>query len=119
MLKELICISCSMGCRIKVDKESRKVFGNSCPKGADYGINEVFNPVRVITSVVKVANGDLSVLPVKTNGAIPKNFNFACINEINKVTINAPVKVGDIIIKNVLNTGIDIVATRDIAATKC
>lgn len=118
MKKELICISCPMGCRLKVDAEKKEVTGNACPRGKEYGINEVLHPVRVITSVVKIINGTLPVLPVKTNGAIPKQLNFACMEEINKVTVAAPVKRGDVIIKNVLETGVDVVATRGMEKMK-
>lgn len=114
MEKELICIVCPKGCHLKVDAEAKSVTGNGCPRGFEYGINEVTNPVRVITSTVKVQNGELPVVPVKTTNAIPKELNFKCMEEINKVIINAPVKIGDIVIQNVLGTGADIVVTRNV-----
>lgn len=114
MDRELICICCPKGCHLKVNAEANKVSGNSCPRGVEYGINEVTNPVRVITSTVKVRNGDVKLVPVKTSSAIPKELNFKCMNEINKAIIEAPIKVGDIIIKNILDTGIDIIATKNI-----
>lgn len=114
MEKELICICCPKGCHLKVDAEAKKVSGNGCIRGIEYGINEVTNPVRVITSTVKVENGELPVVPVKTNNPIPKNLNFKCMEEINKVTLSAPVKIGDVVIKNVLGIGVDIVTTRNI-----
>ena len=114
MEKELICICCPNGCHLKVDIENNKVTGNKCKRGIEYGINEMTHPVRVITSTVKVIDGSLPVVPVKTNGAIPKELNFKCMEEINKAIIKAPVKVGDIIIKNVLDTNIDVVAAKNI-----
>ena len=114
MEKELICICCPKGCRLKVDTENKSVQGNGCARGIEYGINEVTNPVRVITSTVKVENGELAVVPVKTNNPIPKGLNFKCMEEINKTLIEAPVMIGDVIIRNVLGTGVDIVATRGI-----
>ncbi|GAB6169603.1 DUF1667 domain-containing protein [Clostridium carnis] len=114
MVKELICICCPMGCHLKVDIENNKVTGNTCKRGEQYGINEVTNPVRVITTTVKVSEGELPVVPVKTNGAIPKDLNFKCMEALNKIKVEAPVKLGDIISKNILNTGIDVIATRDI-----
>lgn len=114
MEKELICICCPKGCHLKVDAENKSVQGNGCNRGIEYGINEVTNPVRVITSTVKVENGELPVVPVKTNNPIPKGLNFKCMEEINKVTIKAPVKIGDVVIKDVLGTGVDIVATRNV-----
>lgn len=114
MEKELICITCPKGCHLKVDVEANKVTGNACPRGAEYGINEVTNPVRVITSTVKVNNGELAVVPVKTNKPIPKGLNLKCMEEINKVSISAPVRIGDVVIENVLGTGVDVVVTRNV-----
>ena len=114
MEKELICICCPKGCHLIVDAENESVQGNGCTRGIEYGINEVTNPVRVITSTIKVENGELPVVPVKTNNPIPKGLNFKCMEEINKASIEAPVMIGDVIIRNVLGTGVDIVATRGI-----
>lgn len=114
MVKELICISCPMGCHLKVDVDNKTVTGNTCKRGEIYGLNEVTNPVRVVTSTVKVNGGELPVVPVKTAGAIPKKLNFECMKVMNETTVNAPIKMGDILIKDVLGTGIDVVASRDI-----
>ncbi|MBC5627977.1 DUF1667 domain-containing protein [Clostridium sp. NSJ-6] len=114
MKKELICISCPLGCHLTVDAENKTVTGNTCKRGEIYGLNEVINPVRVITSTVKIEGARLPVLPVKTNGAIPKNMNFEAMNIINSVTCTAPIKVGDVIIKDILGTGIDVVAARSL-----
>ena len=114
MEKELICITCPKGCHLKVDAEANKVTGNACPRGAEYGINEVTHPVRVITSTVKVKNGQIPVVPVKTKTPIPKELNFKCMEEINKATIVAPINIGDIVITNILGTGVDIVTTRNV-----
>lgn len=114
MERELICISCPKGCHLKVDEDSLSVSGNSCPKGAEYGVNEVTNPVRIVTSTVKVNKGEAPVVPVKTEKAIPKGLIMKCMEEINKASISAPVKIGDVIIKNVLETGVDVVATKNV-----
>lgn len=114
MEKELICICCPMGCHLKVNIEENKVSGNGCKRGIDYGLNEVTNPVRVITTTVKVNNGELSVLPVKTNGEIPKGLIFKCMEELKKVEVNAPISIGDIVLSNILDTGINIVSCRDL-----
>lgn len=114
MVKELICISCPMGCHLKVDVDNKTVTGNTCKRGEIYGLNEVTNPVRVVTSTIKVNGGELPVVPVKTAGAIPKKLNFECMKVINETTVNAPVKMGEVLIKDVLGTGIDVVASRNI-----
>jgi len=116
-MKEFVCITCPMGCHLKVnddDKNNIIVNGNTCPRGRIYGINEVTNPKRMITSSVKVNNGIDLVVSVKTKEAIDKSLIFDVLNELKDVSVDAPIKIGDVIIKNVLNTGVDIVATRNV-----
>lgn len=115
MERELICICCPKGCHLKVEDKNLTVSGNSCPRGAKYGVNEVTNPVRTITSTVKVDDGEAPVVPVKTQNPIPKGLTMKCMEEINKAAISAPVKIGDIVIENVLETGINVVATKNVA----
>ena len=71
-MTELICIVCPKGCRLKVDEENGYVVsGNSCPRGAEYGINELLNPVRTVTSTVAIEGGIHRRLPVKTSRPVP------------------------------------------------
>ena len=114
MIKELICISCPMGCHLKVNTEIKEVTGNTCKRGEIYGINEVTNPVRVITTTVKVKDGELPVIPVKTKTPIPKELNFKAMEVLNSIEIEAPISMGDIIVKDILGTGVDVVATRSL-----
>lgn len=112
-MRDLICIVCPRGCHLKVD-EKLNVTGNFCKRGDTYGKTEVTNPTRIITSTVKINSSILSRLPVKTDRPIPKEMIFEVMHEINKITLDAPIKTKDIIIENVLNTGANIVATRTI-----
>lgn len=113
-MKDMICILCPVGCRIKVDEnDDYKVTGNQCPKGAGYGKKELTFPTRTITSTVKIKNAIHNRLPVKTSIEIPKGMIFEIMKELDNVEVIAPVKVGDVIIENVLGTGADIVSTRD------
>ncbi len=115
--KELVCIVCPMGCRLTVTKENDNyvVTGNQCPRGKDYGIKELTNPTRVLTTTVKIKNGLLNRIPVKTKEPIPKDKIFECMDVINRIEIEAPVKVGDIVVENVLETGVDVVASRSMS----
>lgn len=110
---ELICITCPRGCHLKVD-ENLNVTGNMCPRGAIYAKNELTHPVRMVTSTVAVDSQCESRLPVKTKDPIPKELIFKVMEEINKIVVKAPIKIGDVIIKDVLGSGVDIVATKDI-----
>jgi CxxC motif-containing protein len=112
-MTELICIVCPQGCHLKVDEENGyEVKGNSCPRGAEYGKKELVNPTRVITTTVAIEGGIYRRIPVKTAGDIPKGMIFEIMDEINKVVVKAPVKVGDVIIENVLGTGVNVVSAK-------
>ena len=112
-MKELTCIVCPRGCRLTID-DDLNVTGNSCPRGAQYAKDELTNPKRMITSFVRVKNRENTVVSVKTSTSIPKGMIFDVMNEIDKVRVTAPTKIGDVAIKNVLNTGADIIITKNI-----
>ena len=112
-MKELICIVCPKGCHLKVDENNGySVTGNGCEKGVEYGKNELINPMRVITSTVKIEGALHRRCPVKTNTSIPKGKMMEIVKELDAVTLKSPVNVGDVVIKNVAQTGADIVATK-------
>ena len=112
--RELTCIGCPMGCFLTVvleNGEAVSVSGNTCQKGEIYARKEVVNPTRIVTSTVKVAGGDRSRVSVKTSSDVPKDKIFDVMEEINRSCVDAPVSIGDVIIKNVADTGSDIIAT--------
>ena len=112
-MKELICITCPRGCHLQVD-DNLNVTGNMCPRGALYAKAELTHPTRMVTSSVWVESKIESRLPVKTKEPIPKELIFPVMEEIEKITVKAPIIIGDVIIKDVLGTGVDIVATKNI-----
>lgn len=114
MKTEVTCVVCPMGCKMVIDKIDGvyKVSGNTCKRGEKYCIEEITNPKRVITSTVKLEGSYLNLLPVKTNGSVPKGMMFDVMKALDSITVLAPVNVGDIIIKDVLGTGIDIVSSK-------
>lgn len=104
-----------MGCHLEViEKENGGyiITGNQCKRGAEYGEKELTNPTRVLTSTVKINDGFLKRLPVRTNDEMPKGLLFEAMKIINQVEIDAPVKVGEVVISNILDTGVDIVSSR-------
>lgn len=116
-MKELICIVCPKGCHLKVDENNGySVTGNSCPRGAEYGKNELVNPMRTITSTVKVEGKEARRVSVKTSDNIPKGKIWDVMAELDKVVVKAPVHVGDVVLPNVLDLGVDIVATKNVKA---
>ncbi len=114
-MKDLICIVCPKGCHLKVDEENGyAVTGNGCERGAIYGANELRDPRRVVTSTVCLKSKTHSRLPVKTVSAIPKSLVFDAVKLLDGVRITTPVNRGDVILSNVLNTGVDFVAARTV-----
>ncbi|PRR79339.1 hypothetical protein CLLI_08190 [Clostridium liquoris] len=117
--RELICIGCPMGCNLQVeinDKEVTKVSGNICPRGKAYAEKECTNPTRIVTSSVKVENGQVDMVSVKTERDIPKDKIFQCMKCIKKAKAKAPVEIGQVIIENVAATGVNVIATKKITA---
>ena len=117
--RELTCIGCPMGCALTVEMENGEVTnvtGNTCKIGDNYARKEVTNPTRIVTSTVVIDGGVHARIPVKTATDIPKSAIFKVMDDINKVRVKAPVKIGDVVLKNVAGTGVDVVATRNIAA---
>lgn len=118
VMRELICINCPIGCDLKVygdNKDNIRVEGNKCPRGEIYGKDEVLNPRRMVTSSVPIRKdektGIYEMVSVKTESAVPKELIFQVLSEIKRIKLTVPVEVGDVILRNVLGTGIDIVAT--------
>lgn len=116
---ELTCIRCPIGCAITVtqddDGKVTDITGNSCPNGYKYAANEVTNPTRIVTTTVRVKGGTLPVVSVKTKGDVPKGKMFECVKAINKMEVSAPVAIGDVIVHDVAGTGVDVVATKNVA----
>ncbi len=112
-MKEFTCIVCPRGCRLTID-DNMNVTGNTCPRGKDYAISEVTNPVRTITSSVRVTNREDLLVSVKTSGAIPKGKIFDVMEEINKIGVTAPCHIGQIVKENVLGLGVNIIITKNI-----
>ena len=111
-MTNLICITCPKGCHLTVDEENDyKVTGNGCPRGAEYGRNELLHPVRVITSTVRIDGAAVARLPVKTDRPLPKEKMFDCMQLINGLSAKSPVKVGQVLASNILGTDVNIVAT--------
>jgi N utilization substance protein A len=91
-----------------------KVEGNTCPRGKTYAISEMTEPKRMITSSVEVTGGNYHMVSVKTSEPIAKELIFKALDTLKGVVLSAPVKEGDTVVKDILGTGVDFVATRDV-----
>ena len=119
--KELICIGCPLGCNLTVEMDGGQVVsvnGNTCKRGDDYARKELTDPRRIVTSTVPVAGGNLPVVSVKTATDIPKGKIRECLIALKEVTLTAPVQIGDVIVENVADTGVDVIATKYISAVE-
>lgn len=116
--REIICIVCPRGCQLEVTKDDNskgyKVKGNQCMRGEEYGMKEVSNPTRVLTTTVKLKNAHLKRLPVRADAPISKELIISCMKELNHLEVQAPVKAGTILVQNILNTGANVISARSI-----
>ena len=116
--RELTCIGCPLGCAITVTLENgaiQEVTGFTCKRGHDYAWKEVTNPTRIVTTTVRLtgSRNGAAVVSCKTAQDIPKGKIFAVVSALKQVTAQAPVHIGDVLLQNVAETGVDIIATKD------
>ena len=117
MKKTMTCIICPNGCELETEIENGKVVsvtGNLCPRGKAYALQEVESPKRTIASSVRIKNGTLPLVSVRLNKAVDKDKIFEVMKEINSITLEAPVHVGDVVVKNILGTDSDLIITKNI-----
>ena len=112
----LVCINCPRGCHLVVNKngESISVSGNFCKRGETYAINELTNPLRTVTTTVEVISKKYKRLPVITSAPVPKDKMMELMKSLKGVCVNAPVKINDVVVKDILGLGIDLIASKSI-----
>lgn len=113
-MTNLVCIGCPRGCHLEVDENNDyTVNGNFCLRGAEYGKQELTDPKRVLTTSVKIENAMYQSLPVKSNKGLPKAKLIDAAKSLKDIKVKSPVKIGDVIVENILNTGVDIVSCKN------
>ena len=113
----LICIGCPLGCPLEVEMDGAEIIsisGNTCKNGDKYARKELTNPTRIVPSLVRVVGGTLGMVSVKTASDIPKGKIFDCVKALKDVEVQAPVKIGDVIVENVAGTGVNVIATKNV-----
>ena len=115
-MKQITCITCPIGCRITVDGEkgAYTFSGNKCPKGALFAKTELTSPVRSLTTTVRTSFPEMPVLPVRTNGEVPKEKIPEIIRALAKVVITEKVGIGETVVANISGTGCGVIATGNI-----
>ena len=114
MKRMITCIVCPMGCTMAVEMNGEEitVVGNACPRGEKHAIGEVKNPVRSLTSIVRVTNREDTMVSVKTSAPIAKGRMYEAMEKIRSAAVAAPVRIGDVLLRDVC--GADIIATKNI-----
>jgi CxxC motif-containing protein len=115
-MDELTCIACPQGCSLQIEiKEDRiLISGNKCRRGEKFATSEMINPTRALSSTVRTAFPDTPVLPVRVSDEIPKSRILDVMREISRVVVTRPVARGETILRNVLNLGVDLIATSNV-----
>jgi len=116
MNKKITCIECPKGCVLSVDLQNDEIMsigGNECPKGQEYALSEIKNPLRIFTSSVLIQGSSLKMIPVRTDKPIPKHKLFAAMEEVKRMRFCRPVNAGDVIAENFLGLDVNLVATRN------
>lgn len=108
-MKKLTCIMCPLGCSLEIEGDI--VLGNECSLGEKYAIEELKNPKRILTTTVSTDGSEM--LPVRSDKTIPKKLIYLCMGQLAEKKVKLPVKKGQIIIKNILNTKVNIIASMD------
>lgn len=114
--KKVICIECPKGCNLSIEWEGSKavnVRGAKCPKGVVYGITEIEDPVRVLTSSVLAEGLDIKMIPVRTNKPIPKKYLEKAMDRIKLMRVTSPVRAGQVLDMDFLGIGVKLIATRE------
>ncbi len=116
MKKSYVCICCPLGCTLEVEIENGRVIsveGNRCPAGRKWIEEELNNPVRTLITVLPVRNGKLSTVSVRSTNPIPLKSIPEILKILSGIVLDAPVRVGEVILHNPLGLNVDIVATRE------
>ena len=115
-MQNFVCIECPNGCKLSVEQSGGElsVTGARCKRGEAFAVQEFTNPLRTLCTTVKTAFKDVPVLPVRLDNPIPKARIFDVMRQINSVTVTDRLRTGDVVIKNVLDLGADVIATSGI-----
>lgn len=117
------CTTCPSECLLTVEVERgadgavaevRSVTGNICPRGDKFAHQELTCPMRVLATTVAVSGGDEALLPVRTAEAIPLELHAQAMDLIRGLVVKAPIRMGDVVLPNLLDTGTDLIASMDI-----
>jgi len=117
--REFICVTCPVGCSIQAEVEGDKLIsirGHACQRGEAFVREELTAPRRMLTTTVRVRNGRLPLVPVRSSGPVPKGLMFEIARVLRDVELQAPVEEHQIVVENILDCGMDIITSRRMEA---
>ena len=113
--RHFVCVVCPIGCEIDVVHDGGKIIsmeGNKCEKSEEFVSQELIEPMRILTTTVRIQGARWAVIPVRSDKAVPKR-SFPCImKQLGRIRLQAPVNMLDVVMRDILNTGANIIATR-------
>lgn len=118
--KTIICVKCPLGCEIETsftDEEIINMRRAQCKDGQEYARKEIYNPERILIHHVRVKNGEIPLVSVRSNKEIPRSKLFPVIEILNKKSIEAPIFIGDIVLSEPLDLETDIIATKTVRSS--
>jgi len=113
--KHFVCVVCPVGCEIDVVHDGAKIMsmeGNKCEKSEEFVTQELIEPMRILTTTVRIQDSRWPVVPVRTDKAVPKRLFPRIMKQLRRVKLQAPVNMLDVVVRDVLRTGANIIATR-------
>jgi len=113
-MRSMTCLECPRGCQLSINESTLEVTGNSCPKGEAFARAEITNPVRVLTTTAVIEAEDEQMLPVRTEDPIPKNKMRDAMRYIKNLRVKAPVEVGQVLVEDLVGTGVHLIATKQV-----
>ena len=119
--KHFTCVTCPVGCEIDVELQDSDVVsieGSKCAKGKEFVLQELQEPMRILTTTIPIKGAKWAMLPVRSDEPIPKRLFFQVIRELANIELHAPVKISDVIVEDIAGTGANIVATRNMRREK-
>ena len=113
--RHFVCVVCPVGCEIDVVHDGSKIIsmeGNKCEKSEEFVTQELIEPMRILTTTVRIQGSRWPVIPVRTDKAIPKRLFPRIMKQLRRSKLQAPVNMLDLVVRDVLHTGANVIATR-------
>jgi CxxC motif-containing protein len=113
--RHFVCVVCPIGCEIDVVHDGSKIIsmeGNRCEKSVEFVSQELIEPMRILTTTVRIQGSRWRVIPVRSDKAVPKRLFPRVMKQLRRITLQAPVNMLDVVVTDILHTGANVITTR-------